>query len=82
MIATAEAMLRVALPVDVERELNEGAKALLTFAQLFLDPPQLSDVLQDAKLAQRLHRPSNCSFEPSNPGRYLCPGVGRGRIAV
>src|SRR5262245_23849252 len=46
-----EAMLRVALPVHVERELDEGAKALLAPAQLFLRLPQLRDVLQDAKLA-------------------------------
>src|SRR6266542_4742741 len=51
-----EAMLRVALPVHVERELNEGAKALFAVAQPLLRPPQLRDVLQDAKLAQRLAR--------------------------
>ena len=46
-------MLRVGLPVHVEGELNESAKALLALAQLFLRLPQLRDVLQDAKLAQR-----------------------------
>ena len=49
-------MLRVALPVHVEGELNEGPKALLAIAQLFLRPPQLGDVLQHAELAQRLVR--------------------------
>ena len=46
-----KAMLRVALPVHVEGELNEGAKALLAIAQLFLRPPQLGEVLQHAELA-------------------------------
>src|SRR4029453_3778220 len=49
-------MLPVALPVHVEGELDEGAKALLAFAQLLLGPSQLRDVLQYAKLAQRLPR--------------------------
>ena len=44
-------MLRVGLPVHVEGELNEGAKALLAIPQLFLRPPQLGDVLQHAELA-------------------------------
>src|SRR5215470_8899996 len=49
-------MLRVALPVHVEGELNEGAKALFAGAQLFLRLPQLRDVLQNAKLAHSLPR--------------------------
>src|SRR5205823_2550831 len=47
-----EAMLRVRLPVHVEGELNESAKALLALTQCILYPPQLRDVLQDPKLAQ------------------------------
>src|ERR1700751_5261278 len=52
-LLTDNAMLRVGLPVPVERELDEGAKARLAFAQLFLRPPQLRDVLENAKLAHR-----------------------------
>ena len=46
-------MLRVALPVHVEGKANKGTKALLAFAQFVLRLPQLRDVLQHAKLAQR-----------------------------
>src|SRR5262249_46014870 len=48
-----KAMLRVALPVHVEGELNEGTKTLLTLAQTFFGASQFCYVLQDTKLAQR-----------------------------
>ena len=42
-------MVRVGLPVDVERELNEGAKALLAIAQFILCPLALGDVARQAQ---------------------------------
>src|SRR5262245_4049540 len=53
MFLADQAVLLVALPVHIEGELDEGAKALLAFAQFLLRLAQLGDVLQNAKLAQR-----------------------------
>src|SRR4030095_16209950 len=44
-------MLHVALPVHVEGELNEGAKALLARAQLILCPLALGNVAHQAQIA-------------------------------
>ncbi len=49
-------MLRISLPVHVERKLNEGTKPLFAPFQLFFGPPQLRDVLEDTKLTQRSAR--------------------------
>ena len=43
-LLTSEAMLRVALPVHVERELHERAKALLARAELLLGPLALGQI--------------------------------------
>ena len=43
-------MLRVALPVRVEGELNEGAKALLALPQLILCALALGDIAHQAQI--------------------------------
>ena len=58
-----EAMLRVALPVDVERELDERAKALLARSESFLAPLSLSNIAHQAQQTSTRLKPPGMNLD-------------------